>query len=64
MSLLLMYLMGSFSATIAGLMFYMAVENLQSSSSAANRQKHIMTSALFSVWFTPLGAWLPTLSQT
>jgi zinc transporter ZupT len=55
---LLTYFLGSFTATIAGLMFYMTIENLHPSADRENRRKQVAMSALLSVLFTPLGAWL------
>jgi hypothetical protein len=60
MSALLMYLVGSISATIVGLMFYLAVQNLDPSTDPGTRGKTIMASLLLSVLFTPLGAWFIT----
>ena len=50
--------MGSTSATIAALMFYMAVENLDPSSTTEKKRKYITSGIVLSVLFTPLGAWL------
>ncbi len=60
MSQVLIYLVASFSTTVVGLMFYLAVENLEPSTNSDKKGKTILVSLLLSVLFTPLGAWFIT----
>ncbi len=57
MTNLLLYFSVSVTLTIAGLMFYMATENLQPAGDAQARRKQILLCIGLSVLFTPLGAW-------
>ncbi len=58
MNTLLTYFVASVTATIGGLMFYMAVENLHPPSDTESRRKEVATCILLSAVFTPLGAWM------
>ncbi len=57
MTNLLLYFSASITATLAGLLFYMAVENLHPPGDAQGRRRQILTIAILSVLLTPLGAW-------
>jgi hypothetical protein len=52
-----MYLAWSVSATMAGLMFYSAVENLHPSESSKKEGAHVIVCVILSALFTPLGTW-------
>jgi zinc transporter ZupT len=58
MNTLLMYFSASVTATIGGVMFYMAVENLHPPSDTESRRKELATCILLSAFLTPLGAWI------
>jgi len=58
MSPLLTYFAISISATMAGLMFYMAVGNLDESVISDGKTKYIILGIGLSALCTPFGAWL------
>jgi hypothetical protein len=58
MNVLLLYLVATTSTTVAGLMFYMAIINLEGSDVLKKQGKQLLLIIALSILFTPLGAWL------
>ena len=58
MNPILMYFFVSVTATIAGLILYMAIENLRPVDNSDRSGREVTVAVIFSALFTPIGAWL------
>jgi hypothetical protein len=57
MNVFLLYLVATTSSTVAGLMFHVAIVNLEGSDVVTKQGKHVLLTIALSMLFTPLGAW-------